>query len=66
MFCLFFLLFICIMIIYIYFLVLFVSFPNYVREVMSCYIRRVPGEKRNQGRQGGLIATTRDETFWGG
>ena len=33
---------------------------------MSCYIRKFPGEIRNQGWQGGLIATTRDETFWGG
>jgi len=32
---------------------------------MSCYIRKFPGEIRNQGWQGGLIATTRDETFSG-
>ena len=33
---------------------------------MSCYIRKFPGEIRSQGWQGGLIAATRDETFWGG
>jgi len=32
---------------------------------MSCCIRKFPGEIRNQEWQGGLIATTRDETFLG-
>jgi len=32
---------------------------------MSCHIRKFPGEIRNPGWQAGLIATTRDETFWG-
>jgi len=45
--------------------VFFLSFPNYDREVMSCYIGKFPGETRSQGWQGGWIATTRDETFWG-
>ena len=30
---------------------------------MSCFIRKFPGEIRNQGWQGGMIATTRDENF---
>jgi len=30
---------------------------------MACYIRKFPGEIRNQGWQGGLIATTRDATL---
>jgi len=32
---------------------------------MSCYIRKFPGEIQSQGWQGGLIAATRDDTFWG-
>jgi len=48
------------------FLIFSCFFPIYAREVMSCYIRKFPGEIRSQGWQGGLIATTRDETFWGG
>ena len=38
----------------------------YTFNYASCYIRKSPGEIRNRGLQGGLIATTRDETFWGG
>ena len=39
--------------------------PIYAREVMSCYVGKFPGGIRNQEWQGGWIATTRDETFWG-
>ena len=28
--------------------------------------KKISDEIRNQGWQGGLIATTRDEIFWGG
>jgi len=54
--------------VYIYFLVyFFYNFsPIYARKVMSYYIRNFPGEIHSQGWQGGLIATTRDENFWGG
>jgi len=38
---------------------------SYDREVMSFYIRKFPGEMLNQGWQGGLITTSRDECFWG-
>jgi len=32
---------------------------------MSCYIKKFPGEIRNQGWQGGLIATIRDKFYLG-
>jgi len=48
---------------YFWFCLVLLFFPIYTREVMSCYIRKFPGEIRNQGWQGGMIATTRDENF---
>jgi len=58
---------------FMYFILFFFFFPVlffyffsiHAREVMACYIKKFPGEIHNQGWQGGLIATTRDETFWG-
>ena len=53
---------------YSYFLSFFcvVISPYLCPRGYSSYIRKFPGEIRNQGWQGGLIATTRDELFWGG